>query len=182
MVNKMNIFKEVIEALGAAGDAIAKLTDGIKHLVVTGNDGYEYISAKREHSRLIDLSARLSHLSGHYNIRVVESIDEYLKKENPTIYDWYTVQAGIEKAITEVHSILQDVKEERSDFVLEEAYFTLSETINTRATLLSRLEAIPQPAADEQLEDLRTINEKYKILIEKLNEAIKELNEYLKKK
>lgn len=180
--SNMNIFKEVIEALGAAGDAIVKLTDGIKHLVSTGNDGYEYVSAKREHARLKDLSARLSQLSSYQNVRVVENIDEYLQTKNPSPLDWHAVQDGISQAITEVYSILKDVREERSDFVLEEAYFSLSVTINSRAALLSQLQSIPQPKSTEELKGLSEVNDKYKILIKNLNAATKALNEYLKKK
>lgn len=33
---RINILKELVDAIGAAGDAITKITDGVKHLIVTG--------------------------------------------------------------------------------------------------------------------------------------------------
>ena len=47
-MTELLIYKELIDAIGAAGDAITKIVDGVKHLVVTGASGYNYVSAERE--------------------------------------------------------------------------------------------------------------------------------------
>jgi hypothetical protein len=49
-----------VNVIGDAGDAIAKLTEGFKHLAITGIAGYDYIAARRERARLINISRHVS--------------------------------------------------------------------------------------------------------------------------
>jgi hypothetical protein len=78
----LQIFKEVIEALSAAGDAIKSLTDGIAHLIRTGASGYSYLAASRERDRLISISANASFLAT-FNIRSIEETIEGTGQKYP---------------------------------------------------------------------------------------------------
>lgn len=178
--SRLALFKELVDAVGAAGDAIAKVTDGIAHLVETGNEGWSYISAHNTYSRLIDVSARATNLAGNRQVAVVNSIDEYLAKQNPSAYDWDTVRSAIGKVVVEVKALLDHLNSERSDFVREDAYSTLVQTLAARTSLLDRLATLPQPTTPEERAALGEINERYKQLLANFREAIKELNEYLK--
>src|SRR5881275_1093651 len=54
--NRISLIKELVEAIGAAGDALTKLTDSVKHLVVTGVEGYDAASARLTYSDLVKLT------------------------------------------------------------------------------------------------------------------------------
>lgn len=180
--SRINLFKDAVEAIGATGDAIAKLTDGIKHLVIAGADGYNYVSAERERDRLIRLSARATDLGSINQQIVVRSIDEYLMMSNPSKADWDAVNEGIRNVIQGVKGLLDDVRNERSDFVLEESYSKLVSTLGSRALLIDKLASLPAPSTVEERAELARINIEYKRLLANFKEAISELNAYLKHK
>lgn len=90
---RVNIFKDIAEALVTAGDAIKSITDGVAHLIVTGAKGYDKVAAASERKRMLDISARASNLVTNQNVIVVRSIDEYLSKPKPTFSDWEAVRS-----------------------------------------------------------------------------------------
>jgi hypothetical protein len=203
---KVALITDLVEALGAAGDAIAKLTDGFAHLVKTGTEGYNYVAAARARARLVDISRHTQMLIDG-NTAVTESIDEYLALTtkcrpgapkplpihclprgqlpgqpalSPMDRQWQGVLGGISERLEEVERLLADVKRENSDFVLEPAYLTLQTALRSRVTLLSRLAELPAPISDEERKALAEANKKYKALIENSRRAVRELNVYLK--
>ncbi len=178
--SKLAVLKEAIDAVGAAGDAIAKLTDGIKHLVVTGAQGYDYVSAQREYARLKDLSARSRSLIMEQRVHVVENIDEYLQLSAPTQDDWRRVAEKLGSTLKDVNALLTDVQNERSDLVLEDAYAKLSSSLAARANLLGKLAAMDPPVSPEERAMLQTLQEKYQVLLKNFEAAIEELNLYIK--
>jgi len=176
------VYRQVIEMVAACGDAIAKITDGIKHAVETGVAGYDYVAARREHKRLRDLSAGATYLSRTWQALTVADIDEYLAKPKPTEADWGTIRVVIVNIATGVQGILGDVRRERSDFVLEETYSKITETLHGRILLLDELLRIPQPKTKKEKEALKMINTEYKRLLNEFQKAIQQLNLYLKQK
>lgn len=173
-------YKLVLDLLGAAGDAMVKLTDGFKHMITTGYAGYNHVAAKRAHKRLVDLSARATNLLAAHQSLAVRSIDEYISKPEPTSDDWYAIIECITYVIEEIKKILDDVQEERSDFVLEDAYSKLSESLASRASLLQQLFGMPAPKSEREKRLLSKINAEYKRLLENFKDAIIQLNLYLK--
>jgi hypothetical protein len=99
---------------------------------------------------------------------------------NPGPKDWENVQSVISHILIDVRNLLWDVKAERSDFVLEDAYGKLEEILGVRASLLSRLIYLPQPNTAQERKALQRINSEYKILQERLKEAVVQMNTYLK--
>ena len=179
---ELAIYKELIDAIGAAGDAIIKIVDGVKHLVVTGTSGYNYIAAERERNRLVEISARATNLQARHQARVVRDIDEYLCKPKPGPLDWYAITEGIARVIKNIKELLDDVGSERSDFVLESAYAKLLETMSARVSLLSRVSELPPPSSNEERDALGQLNSQYKRLLDSFREAIEQLNIYLKQR
>jgi hypothetical protein len=177
---RVNLFKDAVEAISAAGDAIESLTDSIAHLVKTGNDGYDFIAATREYNKLKDLSARSTNLVNLKQVVVVKSIDEYLALDEPTNYQWDSLIQGIQSVLGNVKLLLDDVKEERSDFVREDAYAKMGFSLQSRTMLLDKISKLPKPNSQEELDQLRELNEEYKRLIASFGDAIKQLNMYLK--
>jgi len=179
LASRLNVLKDAADALGAAGDAIAKLTDGVAHLVTTGDSAWQTVSARRTHDRLVDISARATNLSGVRQIAVVNSIDAYLAKRDATKTDWDTVTMAIGGVIGDVKSLLDDLRSERSDFVLEGAYATLVQTLGARSDILVKLAALPPPTTPEEKAQLSRANTNYKRLLENFEAAIQALNAYV---
>ncbi len=75
-MTQLLLYKEIIDTIGAVGDALTKIVDGIKHLVVTGTSRYNYVSAERERKRLIEISARASLLTRISELRPPETAEE----------------------------------------------------------------------------------------------------------
>lgn len=179
---ELTIYGQVIDLIGACGNAIASITDGIKHLVETGATGYDYIAARREHKRLRDLSAYATNLMATSQVPVIRSIDEYLARPNPNELEWGAIRAGIAGVTEGVQHILEDVRKERSDFVLEETYLTIIETLHGRISLFDKILMLPQPKTEQEREALEVINTEYKRLLKEFRKAIQQLNLYLKQK
>lgn len=179
---RIAILTDLVKAIGAAGEAISKLTDGFKTLVVAGNDSYKYVAAERERSRLIDISRRTAQLIARQNVAVIESIDQYLASPRRTQQDWTRVILNVEATLSAVQLLLKDVQEEDGSFVLEPAYLTLNQVLSGRVRLLGRLAAMPPPESSDELELLRQANEKYKVLVARAIEAVGQLNAYVKTK
>ena len=178
--SRIAILTDLVNAIGAAGEAISKLTAGFRDLVVAGKDSYKYVAAARERDRLIDLSRRTTNLIATQNIRVMENLDQYLAERNPTQYDWAKVVRNIEATLGSVQALLADVQAEDGSFVLEPAFLTLNQTLSSRASLLRQLAAMPAPTSKEELSLLRQASAKYKLLIANAKEAVTQLNAYVK--
>lgn len=178
--SRISILTDLINAIGAAGDAISKLTAGIKDLVIAGNDAYKYVSAKRERDRLIRLSQKFIILMAAKNAPVVESLDEYIAQRHPTQKDWSKVVQNVNSTLLSVQELLTDVQHEDSSFVLEPAFLTLNQALTSRTSLLSKLADMPAPTTNEALGLLRQASAKYKVLIANTKEAVAQLNIYIK--
>jgi hypothetical protein len=176
----INLFKNAIESVGAAGDAIAKLTDGIKHLVVTGTEGYDYVAARRDYNHLKELSVKSTDTFLTQGQVVVRGLDNYLSLQNPTPQDWYEFTDELDFVLIKVQMLLNDVRAERSDFVLEEAYKKLGASLGMRSAILSRFSELPPPVTPEEKAALRSLGKEYRRLLANFEEAITQLNLYLK--
>jgi hypothetical protein len=177
---RLSVLKDVADALVAAGNAIKSITDGIAHMMHTGALGYSHVSAARERARMIDISARASRLAQTQNKMVVQSLDDFLAAPTPTESDWRVVRLNVSGTLKDVESLLNDVRAERSDLVLEKSYQQLLETLGARAAILDRLMKLPLPSSAEERAALTRVNDAYKKLIAELREAIGQLNEYIK--
>lgn len=176
------IYRLVIDMIEACGNAITNITDGIKHLVETAATGYDYVAVRREHKRLRDLSARATDLSRTYQAMGVWSIYSYIMIPKPTEDDWNNTRVVIADVAKRVQHMLEDVRRERSDFVLEETYSKITKTLQERISLLDEILRIPQPKTEKEIEALRMIDTEYERLLGEFGKAIWQLNLYLKQK
>ncbi|ODT64668.1 MAG: hypothetical protein ABS69_20020 [Nitrosomonadales bacterium SCN 54-20] len=178
----IKILGDLVQVIGAAGDAISKFVEGFKNIVISGKDAYEHVAAKRQRARLIDISRRATIVRFHYNAPYVETLKEYLSLRDPSDTDWAFVRKNILSTLSAVQDLLTDVQAEKSDLVLESAYSTLNETLAARSFLLHQLAQMPAPSSEEEREFLRQAMSKYQILISNLHQAIDMLNSYIKDK
>ncbi len=169
---------QILAAMAEASDSLAKLASFVNGLVERGDKTYSTASARATHSRLRDLSARLSHLIAVNQTNVFTSIERYL--DAPSDYEWGLVTRELETVLRDVKDILIDVEAERSDFVLETTYLDIVRTLRTRGVVLERLISMPPPKTGDELAVLREIQGRYVILIANLEKATIALNAYLK--
>ncbi len=179
-VERIAILRDLVDAIGAAGEAISKLTAGFKDLVVTSAAGYKHVSAERERSHLIDISRRTGNLIVMQNVQVVQSLDEYVEIKHPSDEDWRQVVGNVNSTLTTVRALLSDVQSEKSDFVLEPAFATLNRTLAGRVSLLQQLSQMGPPTTQGERKLLAQASEKYKVLIANAEQAVVELNAYVK--
>lgn len=177
---RLAVLTDFVKAIGAAGEAISKLTEGFRTLVVAGNDSYKYVAAEREKSRLIDISRRTTELIARHNIAVIESIDQYIASPKRTQQDWTRVVLNVEATLSAVQRLLLDVQGENGSFVLEPAYLTLNQVLSGRVRLLGQLAAMAPPESAEELALLAQANENYRVLVDRATEAVGQLNAYVK--
>jgi hypothetical protein len=184
-LNVMSL-KELTDLVGSAADSIKKFADAIKYCASSGVAGYDYISAKREMKRLKEISAQATEFRYCSQSTLYNDIDSYLKHPNPESAEWKpqwnVIKKDISNVIERIKSLLDDVKKERSDFILEEDYKKLIFSMSSRISLLERMRKIPSPKTNEELEELKKLNREYKRLLNNFSDAIDQLNQYLKDK
>lgn len=172
--------KELAETVGAVGEALSKLTDGVKNLVVTGASGWDSVSARKTHSRLVALSADLTSLSVSQRITTLAALESFVDK--PTSATWQTFLTASDTVLLQANSLLEKLRQERSDFVLESSYQRLQQALGARVDLLSRLKTVKEPTAPAELAEVRSLLKAYRKLVVELEAAKDELNAYLKTK
>ena len=95
-------------------------------------------------------------------------------------FDWEWVIRKIKGASDEVDVLLNDLKQERSDFVLDSVYVVLLDTLSTRRALFDRLLSGPEPSAAEELTLLREASKEWDRLRRELKRATVNMSAYLK--
>lgn len=176
---RISILTEIITAIGAAGKAISDLTAGIRNLIIAGNEGYSYIAAEREESRLNDIIRRTGNLIAFHNTAMVASLDEYLYTRNPTEDDWNVVARNVESTLTSVNELLEDVQNENGSFVNQNSSLTLKETLASRSAILGKLSTMKPPFSKDERAMLAKISIEYRVLISNARMAVEELNIYM---
>jgi hypothetical protein len=174
----LNVFKQIADAIGGVGDAIKKLTDGVAHLLQTGTRGWDYVRARSAYFDLLNASRTATQLGIAQTVCVLPSLNKYLQE--PSDNHWWEVQSSITTVFTQVSSLLSTLAEERSEFILEDGYASLIETLSVRSKLLYELSSMAPPKTADEMAALATVNERYRVLIAQLQDATKQLNSYLK--
>ena len=182
--SRLALLRELVETIGAAGDALKKVTAGFKELVVTGVQGYDGVQARLLHQKLVDISKDTADLLvaqsslpptlGHYAGRA-----ETMRPEQRASA-WRNIVNQLRNILVVVDGLLNRVKQDRSDFVLEPAYLKLQQALAARSALLSQLIAIEAPASTEELAIIAEAGQRYAVLIRELESARDEMNAYVK--
>lgn len=176
----------VVVLVANAGDALSKISKGFRDLITAGSDAYSFSAAVRERDRLKLLSKDLRELTQGSNVMLVQSIDYYIamarrKRPEPEVEAaWTLVASHVDQTLISVTRLLEDVKQEKGDFVLMPAYESLLATLTSRSITLGRLKSIDAPTSKEELAQLELLSEKYRIFIANAREATNQLNEYIR--
>ncbi len=175
---RLNVLRQVVDAVGAAGDAIGKLTDGVRKLLSAGTTGWDTLSARRTHQRLLDLSRLTSGLATEQTVEMMPGIQAYLLEPTPS--NWTRLQVQVDTVLARVTDLLGRLDHERSDLVLQPAYVQLQRAVTARRPVLAQLRGMPPPRSKAEMKELRRLLTRYQVLAERLDSARDELNAYLR--
>ncbi|MFV1841615.1 MULTISPECIES: hypothetical protein [unclassified Phaeobacter] len=178
-------FKSLEKLVSAAAESLAKMSDSLAHVAKLSMAGYDEIKARRDHSRLKSLYVGLVGYSGS-QMMAAGNLSLYLNNLEGGADDiylqktWDGFVSQLTNLISELREIIKDWKDERSDFVLEEAYSDLRDAFIGRLGILDELQDTKRPETRDELRKTRALQEKWLGLIDSLRRAIKTLATYLK--
>jgi hypothetical protein len=155
-----------------------KFREELERTVRSVDAAWNELAARRLHAKLVDLSKQLTILPAAQT-REVGNIDEYVT--NPTPEGWSHIRLRLKNIFDKYKELVEILKNDSSDFIIGPLYKRLYDTLDQRVQFLESLNAMPQPVKKEQLDQLRLINERYKRLIEEMNNARTALDEALEK-
>jgi hypothetical protein len=166
-----------------AADAIARLGDSVAHLVRLGVQGYDAAAARRTRARLIEIRKGLVSMARSQGVLAL-TFDSYVARieagRQPNAREWQSATAKLPLLVESVQSLLGELRRDRSEFVLEEAYERLHATLGARLALFERLRAAEAPRRPEEIEAIKAAVAEWSRLREELDRASAALAAYLK--
>lgn len=185
--------KNLGQAIDEAAGAISKIGDGISHLIALGDKGYNVVEARITHNRLVNIDAKLFYIIG-YNERIISSLREYAEEsrrhlngsdrtyelEEELQHDWPLVLTNLRDILDQTRDLLERVRVERSDFVLEPAYGEMLSALSTKVGLLDKLIREGPPISKEQVDELDIVCDKLEKLREATAGATAQMSAYIK--
>jgi len=183
---KVSVLKDLVEAVGAGGDAIAKVTDGIKHLVATGVEGYDAARARRTYAKMLRLSARL--------VRLIDDKKALVRRLNAFVRDaplltgaeyqerWKKlVLFSLKPAKKRLDAELTVLYSLSDEFVLDPAYVSLVHLLDFPGRALEPIQGMyAAPSTAEELKVIGELADVYARLIVEFERAREEMSAYLK--
>jgi hypothetical protein len=184
------------DAIDAAAGALEKLADGVGHIVSLGDRGWSVASARRARERLKDMDARLVDLARTKqsalvdNMRLYVELGERMIQASGSIKElllselegsWRLVIDGISQVLAMTNGLLDDLRADRSDFVLESARGTLLDVLQSKIGLLDKLKFDANPQSPDEIAELKKVSEKFETLRLKTIAAVDAMSDYIKK-
>jgi hypothetical protein len=83
--------------------------------------------------------------------------------------------------LEQIQELLDDIKAERSDFVLEQTYGQIISTLHSRVEIIKGLIALPPPTSPDEINALKEVLAQYDRLRKSASAASKAFSEYLKR-
>lgn len=176
--------------LGDAADGLAKLGDGVAHLIKLGSSGLDAVNARKARAKLVGISADLTTMYVSQTATIA-SLENYGanwpprpdKSHNPIPQQqqaqWQAVLQRVVAQLAGVESALALVAADRSDFVLQDSYRRLKAALSTREGLLSELSRDPPPTSRADFQSLEKAIEQYHRLHHELDRSIDLFNQYV---
>jgi hypothetical protein len=183
-------------AIDAAADALGKLADSLAHAVSLGDKGYSVVRARVIKSTLKDIDARLTDLAQTTQSALVQNMHGYVELARRMIQatggsretlraelrsSWKPVVDGIRDVLTKTKNLLNELRQDRSDFVLEDARGALLSALDAKVGLLDTLRFGEFPEDLEQINQLRIVADKFDVLRHKTIEALTQMSKYIAK-
>jgi hypothetical protein len=152
---KIDLLRQITDAVGAAGEALSRLADGIKHAVDTKTAFETESAARNTHDRLLALSKDVLAFREHHNAMTLTIIETFV--DAPNAANWDAIMRHAQTTLSEALLLQKKLDAENSEFVLKPAYETLSMALEGRVSLLTQLEQLSFPSTPQELEIMRGI-------------------------
>jgi hypothetical protein len=184
------------DAIDAAAGALGKLADSVAHIVSLGDRGWSVASARSARERLKDMDARLADLARTKqsvlvdNMRLYVELGERMIQASGAAKDsllselegsWRLVIDGISQVLTMTNGLMDELRADRSDFVLESARGTLIDALQSKIGLLDKLKFDANPQGPDEIAELKNVSENFDTLRLKTIAAVDAMSDYIKK-
>ena len=181
---EISLLKDLVDAIGAAGDAIAKIADGFKHLVVTGVGGIDAARARATYGRLLNQSASLAALNFDQHA-LAGKLRSYVHEApglDPAARQklWRAAILDVAAVLSSLTERLGALRDERSEFVLEPAFDRLSRLCGNPGSLLQWLLDRDSPESPDELRLVSEVAVCYARMVTEVDRARGEMNAYIK--
>ena len=171
----IDIFQQVAEAIKALTEMFGTFVDNLAKLAQFGNHGWEYMSAKRMHARLVAISARST-----WAVCAQSRLDAYLAQSDPGPEEWKDVTHELDGVLHGINALLDELRRKRSDFVLDGTYEKLIDVLRGESAVLGKLTHSPPPTTLEVRAAVQKLNGEYKTFLGQFHAAVEGLDQYLK--
>jgi hypothetical protein len=160
---------ELADVIEAATKAVEKIPDIVKAATVGIDQGVRAIIARRVRNKLIDLDARLKINNNVSNKSVLGQLDAYIAQWNKhktaeatvsagqLANQWSAVLALVKDTLTEAKGLLADLRENRSDLVLNDAYDSLLGALAAKIGVFDQLLTSPAPSTEAEISALTSL-------------------------
>jgi hypothetical protein len=185
VVDTISLISSLGDLLNKLAQGLSKFGDSIAHLTKLGKQGYDTIAAAKAHSELTAIRSGLGILAGASNIRIIQSLNEYVEAAKELGFDaelnWKEVIKIVKESTDRVDRVLSQVNQIRSDFVNDDAFPTIQSVLYGRALILEKLSKIPPPVHEKELAALTKAASEYEHLMKATQKASSQLAAYIKK-
>jgi hypothetical protein len=178
--------RKLADALAALADCIAKFGDSIAHLVQLGAKGWDAASARVTRNRLYRLQRELIALHGPQSV-AYDALQDYIRVAARSPLDapllrreWQIVLSLLRPLTFEVYDLVEALRNESSEFVLEKSYNVLLSTLQMRSKIFEDLMNREPPCAGEELSELKKIDKAWSRLRSQFFSAMDQSSEYLR--
>lgn len=176
------ILASVVALVAAAGDAMAKMTAGLRALGAAGRDAQGYAKAMSAQGALQDLVRKMDLVQYNKEVEIVPRLKTYLDlpTEELTDQQWTDVVHRLSVAFARVHEIIESMSAMEGDLVMESAFRELRTALGSRTVLVGKLMQMPTPRTKSELDVLRQLVDQYQRLIHEGTVATNALAAYHK--
>lgn len=188
-----------LKGLGELVDAISRsmgnIAESIARVISLGDRGLSEISARNALSALKDLDSRLKFLASATQVALIRNFHDYVELGREALsadegekdrFDiklkgaWTAIVSSVSEITRETTELLSKIRNDRSDFVLEEAYGILAGSLNDRIGILKKIRDADPPKSSAELNELNDVAGKYDTLRAKTLNAVDQLSAYIK--
>lgn len=152
----VGVFGAIAVAAGQGADALGKFADSLDKFTRVAMKIHDTLATRRDKKRLKDLSKRFVWLEVEKR-DIYDSIQQYLEqRSSPT---WSDIASRIPRATEEVVRLIEDLKKEGSDFVVEvpDAYRDLIYGLGVKQRILERLRTSASPTSSGEMKELKQL-------------------------
>lgn len=178
--------QDLAKSVDAASDALVHLARAMAEVIKVGGILFSNADAALSLRRLKDIDAKLNFLTEVPNSNLVNDLSTYLAQARDKSFAsnqqdlWMRVIVDVQNTLRPTADLLESIKNERSDFVLEDDYNALLNALSAKIGVLSQLSGSAPPRSAGELGAVEALAKKFDQLRTATRKATKVLSGYIK--